>query len=262
MRSVSLLLASIVGGWVGLHAAIAATPSPFPQETRVVGKAPADLGGAWFLYAQAQFTAGKSRALPPQLITATPGGEGGLQMKVLDVQLPKSIYEPYQNGNRQPQAWEPTPQDVALLRKEWAKLPPATDKDWRKSEKEYERVEFTVVSPDKYAEAFADQSSEIHQAIDGSPYALVISEHYRPHPVPAGENVAQALLRKTIYVVRKRSDSLVEGKQFTGYVAAGAGVPLPINTSGPFRLYRLAKGKGNASAPATSKQSPSHPGKG
>jgi len=58
--------------------------------------------------------------------------------------------------------------------------------------------------------------------------------------------------RKSVYVVRSANDSVLEGKQFTGFVAAGPGVPIPITFVGPFSLYRLAKGNVGAAPPATS----------
>src|SRR6058998_1392463 len=135
---------------------LAANTPAFVQATRVEGKVPVNLAGAWFLYAQAEFPGGKTRALAPELLTASQGRDGDVAMRVLDVQLPASIYEPFQAANRQPKAWEPSPDDLALLRKQWSKLPPATSKDWRKSEVVYARVEFMLVSPDKYAEALGD----------------------------------------------------------------------------------------------------------
>ena len=79
-------------------------------------------------------------------------------------------------------------------------------------------------------------------------------EKYRPLPVPPGENVAQVMERKSVYVVQSVTDSMLEGKQFTGYVAAGPGVPIPITFVGPFRFYRLAKG--NVGTPAPAKPAP------
>jgi len=77
-------------------------------------------------------------------------------------------------------------------------------------------------------------------------------ERFRPLPMPPGENIAQVMERKSVYVVRSANDSVLEGKQFTGFVAAGPGVPIPITFVGPFSLYRLAKGNVGAAPPATS----------
>ena len=43
---------------------------------------------------------------------------------------------------------------------------------------------------------------------------------------------------------------MIEGRQFTGYLAAGPGSPIPIALNGPFRMYRLAKGNVGAPPPA------------
>ena len=73
-------------------------------------------------------------------------------------------------------------------------------------------------------------------------FALRVVEKYRPQQTPPAEKVAQAMERKTIYIAREVTDAAVEGRQVTGYLAAGPGAPLPINVAGSFKLYRLAKG--------------------
>ena len=256
MRAVVVVIASAIG-CATLAGATAREPADFAQATRVVGKAPDDLVGVWLLYAKAEFGAGKwSRALAPQIITAT-SHDGALDLQLHDVQFPKSIYETYASKNQETRAWEPTPADIALLRKDWAKLPPMTNKDWRKSEFDYDRVDFTVVAPDKYGEVFADQTADIREALDGSLFALLMVEKYRPQSIPSGEKIAQPMQRKTIYVMRHASDSVLEGKQFTGYLTAAPGMALPLSVSGPCRLYRLAKGKPSA-APAASPATKPH----
>jgi hypothetical protein len=242
-----------------LAGTVTAKPPDFAQATRVQGKVPVSLGGAWFLYAQAEFPGGKSRALAPELLTVSQKSDRDVALHLLDVQLPKSIAEPYKAGNRQTKAWEPTPDDIALLRTQWSKLPPATNKDLHVNDVVYDRVEFTLASPEKYGEAFSAATDPgIDEALKGSLFALEVVEKYRPQPIAPGENIAQVMERRSIYVVRSASDSVLEGKQFTGYVAAGPGVPIPIALNGPFKLYRLAKGAG-PSAPAKSKPGPRHP---
>ena len=259
MRSATSVIARLATASCLIAGAATATPSDFAQATRVEGKVPVSLAGAWFLYAQAEFPGGKSRALAPELLTASQKGDRDVALHLLDVQLPKSIAEPYKAGNKQPKAWEPTPDDIALLRTQWSKLPPATNKDLHANDVVYDRVEFTLASPEKYAEAFpAAADPGIDEALKGSLFALEVVEKYRPQPIAPGENVAQVMERKSLYVVRSKSDAVLEGKQFTGYVAAGPGVPIPIALNGPFKLYRLAKGTG-ASAPAKSKPTPRRP---
>ena len=100
------------------------------------------------------------------------------------------------------------------------------------------------------AEVFAGGAPGVDEALEGSLFALQVVEKYRPLPMPPGEQIAQVMERRSIYVVRTSNDSMLEGRQFTGYVAAGPGVPIPIALNGPFKLYRLAKG--GAAPPAAS----------
>jgi len=244
MRTAASIVGPLAAVWCLVTGAAAAKPPDFEQATRVEGKVPVRLGGAWFLYAQAEFPGGKTRALAPALLTASQKTDADVALRILDVRMPKSIGEPYEAGNRQPKAWEPSREDIALLRQQWSKLPPATNKDWRKSEVLYDRVEFTLASPEKYAEVFAQQDPGITAALSGSVFVMQVVEKYRPQPVPAGENVAQVMERKSMYVVHSATDSLLEGQQFTAYLAAGPGVPIPMTFMGPFKLYRLAKATG------------------
>ena len=252
MRTVSLAFRLAVAASLAAVAAFAAAPPDVPQTTRVEGKLPTNLAGAWLLYAQAQLPGDNSRALQPQVWTVSQKGDRDVAFHILDVDLPKSIDDAYRAGNRQPKAWEPSPDDIALLKKDWSKLPPQTKKDVHRSDVMYGNVEVTLATPDKYAEAFAESMSPaIDEALKGSAFAFEIVEHYRPLPNPPGESVAQVMERKSVYIVQSVKDSVLEGKQFTGYVAAGPGVPIPITFAGPFRFYRLAKG--NVSAPPPTK---------
>jgi len=241
MRNASVFtVLGLTTAWC-LIAGAAAKPPDFAQATQVEGKVPVNLAGAWFLYAQAEFVGGKSRALAPELLAVSQKNERDIVLRILDVQLPKSIDEPYKAANRKPKAWEPTAEDIKLLRNQWSKLPPATNKDLHASDVVYDRVEFTLASPEKYDEVFSAADPGIADALKGSLFAMQVVEKYRPQPTAPGENIAQVMERRSIYVVRSTSDSVLEGKQFTGYVAAGPGLPIPISLNGPFKLYRLAK---------------------
>ena len=63
MRTVWLPVRLLVAASLAAVTALAAKPPEFPQATRVHGKVPVDMSGAWFLYAQAQFPGDKTRAL-------------------------------------------------------------------------------------------------------------------------------------------------------------------------------------------------------
>ena len=253
MRTVPLSVRLAVLALLAAGPAVAADTPAFPQTTKVSGKIPANLAGAWFFYAQATFPGDKTRALQPEIWTISQKGND-LAFRILDVELPKSIDEPYRAGNRQPKAWEPSPADIDLLRKEWSKLPPQTNKDVHRSDVAYGNIEVAIASPDKYGEAFQGGDANIEEALKKSAFAFQTTERYRPLPMPPGENIAQVMERRSFYVVQKVSDSMIEGRQFTGYIAAGPGSPIPIALNGPFRLYRLAKG--NVGAPPPAKAAP------
>src|SRR5438093_1622863 len=70
MRTVFALLTALVT-WFPAAGAVAANPPDITQATQVVGKLPVNLAGAWFLYAQAEFPGGKTRALAPELLNAS-----------------------------------------------------------------------------------------------------------------------------------------------------------------------------------------------
>jgi len=165
-------------------------------------------------------------------LSASQKSGGDVALQLLDVQLPKSIYDPYQAANREPKAWEPSPDDIALLRKQWSKLPPATNKDWRKSEVVYAKVDFTLVSPDKYAEAFQGQGAGIADALPEvcSPSRSsndTARTRCRPERTSPGHGTEEHLRGA------QRERIAARGKQFTGYMAAGPGVPIPISFNGP-----------------------------
>src|SRR5262249_22275996 len=227
-----------------LHAApgLAATSAEFLQTTRVEGTPPGDLAGTWFVCAQAELPADKTGALPPELWTVSRPAAGQLVVRLLDVELPRSIDEQYRAGSRQPKAWMPSPADLELLRKEWSRLPRVTKRDVHRGDVDYEAVEVVVAAPQRYGDVFPKRDRAMEDALAGSLFALQVTEKFRPLPVPPGENIAQLQQRKSVYVVRSATDSVLEGKHFTGYVAAGPGMPIPITVAGPFRLYRLPKG--------------------
>lgn len=257
MRALSPVIRLVAAASLAAATASAAKAPEVPHTTRVAGKAPVNIGGAWLVYAQAQFAGDKSRALQPELWTVARKGDQDVTIRLLDVSLPKSIDESFRAANKQPKAWEPTPADLALLRKDWSKLTPPASRDVHRGDVAYGNVNFTLASPDKYGEVFPAGDTGIGEALKGSLFALQAVERFSPLPVPSGENVAQVMERNTIYVVQKTSDSLIEGKQFTGYVAAGPGAPIPITLVGPFRFYRLAKGSvGTAAAPSTPRSKP------
>src|SRR5437899_1607618 len=80
-----------------------------------------------------QLPGGKGWKTGLQLVRAARSKEG-VQLHLLDVRMPKDIQEPLRAANDQFTPWEPSPKQLAALSREWASLPPATDKDVRRGD--------------------------------------------------------------------------------------------------------------------------------
>ena len=85
-------------------------------------------------------------------------------------------------------------------------------------------------------------------------FSLQVVENYRGLPIPPGKNIAPLMQRISVYGVRNASENVLEGRQVVGFIAAGIGTPIPINTAGNFRMIRLA------SAPAAKGKAPAAKG--
>jgi hypothetical protein len=211
----------------------------YTETTTVEGKLPFDLRGAWLLVAHPEISEGKLRTLP-QLLKVSTNQDGALTMHLLDVRLPKQIDEAAKKADRALTPWTPSEKDLAALRKQWATLPRAAKKDVAAGDVAYGEVRFTLAAPERYGEVFPTQDDKLKAVLAESAFSLQIEERYRPLPQPAGSNIAQVALRKTIYGVRNPSGTLLEGRQLVGWVAGGPGGAIPLNFSGPFKMYRLA----------------------
>jgi len=199
----------------------------YDETTTVAGKVPVDLRGVWLLVAQPEVAKGKFKTFP-ELLMISQQKDGRPSVHLLDVRLPADMAGEVKAANEKLEFWAPSAVELAALRRGWSKLPPATNKDVHKSDVAYGTVDVTVASPEKYGEVFAGGDPGIEEALKGSMFALQVVERFRPLPMPPGENIAQVMERKSVYVVRSATDSVLEGKQFTGFVAAGPGVPIPI----------------------------------
>ena len=215
----------------------------YTETTTVEGKVPFDLRGAWLLVAHAEVGEGKFKTFP-ELLKVSTGKDGGLTMHLLDVRLPKEIAQAAKEADRKLTPWTPTDKDLGALRKQWATLPRATKKDVVAGDLVYGEVLFTLAAPDRYDQVFAKRDEKLNGVLAETAFSFQIEERYRAQPQPEGSNIAQVGLRRTIYGVRTTSDTLVEGRQTVGFVAAGPAVPIPFAFSGPFKMYRLASSDG------------------
>jgi len=221
--------------------------SRYTESTTIDGRLPVDVRGVWFVVAQPRVGDGKFKTLP-QLI-AVSQGSSGLTLHLMDVRLPKEMVQGVRAANDKLERWTPSDKDVALLRQQWSKLPPATDKDVMAGDLAYSQVRFSLASPERYADAFPKQDDALRDVLADSGFTLEVDESYRSLPIPPGKNVGQLMLRKTIYGVRSASDTVLEGKLVTGLLAATPFTPIPYNFGGSFTMYRLASSSATKSAP-------------
>lgn len=212
----------------------------------------------WFVVARATVTKdGKSKTLP-QLIAVSQQGKD-LTLHLMDVRLPRGMVEAVRAANDKLEPWTPSDDDIALLRQQWSKLPPATDKDVKAGDLWYGKVEFELTVPERYAEAFPRQDAALKDVLAESRFALKVDEEYRPLPVPPGSNIGQLMLRKTIYGVRNVSEARLDGKLVTGFLGATAYSPIPYNFGGSFKMYRLASSAPATKAPPAGSKAPAAP---
>lgn len=218
---------------------------PFEEKTTVQGTVPLDLSGVWFVVAHARMakdpSVEKYRTFP-QLIRIEPKADGSLNMHLLDVRLPGKLGPTIKALNDKLEPWQPSPDDLKLITKELPRLKPVPDKDKDvvAGDVAFAQVQFTVASPDRYAEVFPRQDPSMADALSETAFMLQVVESYRGLPLPQGSNVAPLMQRNSIYGVRNAAANLLEGRQVLGFIAAGIGQPIPISVAGNFRMYRVA----------------------
>jgi len=238
----SILVAGALAVLLGGAHVIAAAPdadTDYVETTTVDGSIPIDLSGAWLVVADMQLPQEKVNSVA-QLLTASRKDGTDLTLHLLDVHLPKAIDEELKAASKKAVRWEPTEKELAALGKEWSLLPRPTTRDLKAGDVVYGKVEFTLVTPEHYDAQFAKQKGPLSPVLAESAFALEIVERYKPQTLAPGERVAQVMERRSVYGIRKAGDRMIEGKQATGYLAAGPTAPLPLSFSGPFRMYRLS----------------------
>jgi len=209
---------------------------PFAETTTVQGKLDTDLQGVWLLVAHAQVAKDKFKNFT-QMFKVTKGKEG-LEFHLLDVRLPANVDASLHDAVRTLTAWVPSADDLKQLGNEWSHLPPAKQKT--RQEFLYQKLEYLIAAPKDYAVAFPQRGELIDKALANSKFAMKIEEIYRPRPASTKFAGAQVMERKSYYGATTVDKQVIKGDMITGFVAAGAGTPLPLDFTGPFTMYRLA----------------------
>src|SRR5205809_358905 len=148
-RHVAVLAVGLLGPPLLLSGlpARAATPdyTQYAEHTTVAGKLPVDLRGVWFIVAQPTVTKdGKSKTLPQLIAVSQEGAK--LTLHLMDVRLPKGMADAVREANEKLKPWSPSDADIALLRQQWSKLPPATDTDPKAGDLRYAQVGFVAAT--------------------------------------------------------------------------------------------------------------------
>jgi len=241
MRKRSFAAGAVMAVLCGVQALAAppAVETDYVETTTVDGDIPLDLSGVWLVIADMQLPQEKMNSVP-ELLTASRKDGAGLTLHILDVRLPAAIDDAIKAATKKSTRWEPTQKDLGMLSKEWSQLPRPTTRDVKAGDVVYGQVDFTLVTPEHYDARFAARKNALSSVLAESAFALEIVERYKPQTLAPGERVAQVMERRSVYGIRKAGDRMIEGKQATGYLAAGPTAPLPLSFSGPFRMYRLS----------------------
>jgi hypothetical protein len=227
---------------------VLATPtpvSPFTETTTVLGDTPAGLRGVWLLVVHAemnrQAAPGKVRSFV-QLFKVADGANAKPEVHILDLVLPAAITQSVEQTNTTLRPWQPTAEQLQLLRTTWSTLPPYKEKNL--TEHLINSMEYTVSDPPHYATAIGEQEAP-KEILEGSNVALRVVERYLPGRVPPDSpvHISQVMGRTSIYglTVDGQVKDHLEGRALVGFIAAGAGSPLPYNFPGRVIMYRLAQ---------------------
>jgi len=209
---------------------------PFDETTTVKGKIETNLQGVWLLVAMGEVAKGKYKNFP-QLLHVTKGKQG-LEFHLLDVRWPESVNRSLLEAKQTLAAWVPSEETLKLLSQDWSHLP--TIKQKARDEFLFFKINYLVASPKDYSEAFSQRSDYINKALDNSKLAIKIVEDYRPRPASTKFHGAQVMRRTSYYGAKTITPNGIKGDSITGFVAAGAGTPLPLDFLGTFAMYRLA----------------------
>jgi hypothetical protein len=198
---------------------------PPTSTTEVLGTIPVDLRGLWLLVANGKV--GDSPVVRNTVeLYSIAQKDGALDVELLVRDLPKKLQDDIASADKASRPWTPTEADLKLLRREVDALEAGDPM-------RYVKHTTRLVAADRYA---ADLRAGTQSMVENSAFAIEIEHGYRPGPVEGQK--AQLMADKALYAVEKSEPQRLEGEHLRNILAAGF-VPVPINLSGPFTLYRL-----------------------
>jgi hypothetical protein len=154
--------------------------------------------------------------VPP---TRQPGTGDDVDIFMLDVAFPKGVQAEIDKAQQAEKRWVPTKKDLAQL-KNWSALKPS-------GRDEYSKIEWKVVSSDKFVENF-----KIDPTTKDSKFAISGNEDMIPKPNVPKTNII-------IYGFDDIQGNVMSGKH-TRAMMASAPFPLPIEMHGTFTMYKVA----------------------
>jgi len=168
---------------------------------------------------------GGSRVIVPQ-IPRPPGYDPAIHagdkvtINLLDVNMPKSVDEPFLAAQKAEVAYEPSDKDLAVLRSSWQTLK-------RKKDTEYSRIEWKVVSP-----KFYDQGLKIDPKLQDTKFTITGTQSMVPRPSQPNRNIV-------VYGIRDDTDGVLSGTHSRAIMAT-APFPIPIEMSGKVKMIKIA----------------------
>jgi len=211
-----LLLALLASG---ARAADEPAPAgaPPPSTTEVKGTVP-DLTGRWFVVAQ--LTVPKSEQ-PVALISSfwdVTAAEGKTTLTVRFVHPPQQITDALATANKDKRGWEPSVQDLQLVRDGWSTLAP--------EDRGVADVEIVITGKD----AFTDMITSDEKMKDAR-FLIQMTMNF----TPGGQRPMKDVM---LYGATEETPDGWKGNYASATVAA-APFPIPIAFGGTFRMYRL-----------------------
>jgi hypothetical protein len=192
------------------------------------------------MIAKEKAAAGATGTLEPRVVVPQvprppgydPSAAEGDQVEIflLDVPMPKSIDEALQAAQKAEKAFEPTPEQLALLGSSWQTLEPRKDT-------EYSRIEWKVV-----AEKFFDQAMKVDPNLKDATISITGTQAMIPRPTQPDRNIV-------MYGLVEQGEKTISGKHARAMMAT-APFPIPIEMKGTFEMFKVADLPQDKSKPA------------
>lgn len=242
-RHLACLSVLAIAASVSAAAAAGGPSEPTTSRTTVAGEPPVDLVGTWLMVGSGRFVLGaqSTPSTPERFRTAVEiwtveGSPSGLEVALLDRQLPGRVQAALDTANRELRAWTPSADDVAAIRTGLDHLP-------RNDPDRFLRHTYHLVD----SAHLIDLAGFPSDLTAGLQLGLEVEHEYRPQPIDTAHPGAQLMRDRAVYAVRD-TGAVLAGEHVRTVLAAGF-VPIPITTRGPFHLYRLRAPGDEAPAP-------------